>query len=86
MAERDRHETQPPDRFLRAAEARQIFGAGVCHSTWWRWSKQPDFPRRYRLGPRTVGWKESEVAEFFANRREADPPSRPEQADSKAGA
>ena len=44
----------------------------MVHSTWWRWSKQPDFPPKYRLGPRTVAWKESDLCRWFANRREPD--------------
>lgn len=59
-----------PDRIIRAAEARRRF-AGVAHSTWWKWSQRSDFPRRYRLGPRLVGWSVRELENYFERQRDA---------------
>jgi prophage regulatory protein len=37
-------------------------------TTVWRWEKNGQFPRRRKLGGRSVGWLENEVLEWIASR------------------
>lgn len=54
------------DRFMRRPEVRQI--SGLSDSTIDRLEKLGDFPRRCRIGPRSVGWPESQVIAWLENR------------------
>jgi prophage regulatory protein len=59
-----------PERFLRRKEVARRIGVGLW--TIWAWSKDGRFPPSYRLNPNGVnspiGWKESEVEAWIANR------------------
>jgi prophage regulatory protein len=41
---------------------------GLCRSTIYQLEADRQFPHRIRLGARSVGWVESEVQEWLANR------------------
>ena len=41
---------------------------GVHRTTLWRWEAAGALPPRRSFGPNTVGWLESEIAEFIASR------------------
>jgi prophage regulatory protein len=57
------------DCFLRESEVLKF--VGVSKITLRRWEQAGRFPKRYRLGPNTVGWKESEILNWIANREVA---------------
>ena len=46
---------------------------GVAKSTLYEWEKRRGFPRRIKLGPRTSGWKRSEVDEWLERHRVGGP-------------
>lgn len=41
---------------------------GVSHQTIWRWERAGKFPKRFALGPNSVGWDEREVLEWLSSR------------------
>lgn len=43
----------------------------VSRATIYRWLDEQRFPRPIRLGERTIGWKESSLAEWLAAREAA---------------
>jgi prophage regulatory protein len=52
---------------LRPKEAAEYLGIGL--STLYRWANErPDFPKRIRLGPKTVGWLISDLDDWMAKR------------------
>lgn len=53
-------------QILRVNDVTELLG--VDRSTLWRWEKSGHFPRRRRLGPRTVGWPKAEVDEWVKTR------------------
>lgn len=57
------------DRMLRIAEIRQI--TGVSAATIWRWVKEGTYPAPVKLGPNSVGWRESEIREWLESREPA---------------
>lgn len=54
------------DRFLREPEVLRL--VGVSPMTLYRWEKTDRFPARYRIGPNSVAWKESDVLQWLATR------------------
>jgi len=56
------------DRYLRFPEVKQR--TGLCRTTVWKYEHKtpPDFPVRVVLGPRMVGWLESEVNAWIERR------------------
>ena len=54
------------DRIIRLPEL--IATTGVSASTVLRWERTVLFPSRIRIGPRSVGWRVSEVARWIASR------------------
>ena len=54
-------------RMLRRKEAAAKLG--VSQPTFWRWSKGPDFPVGFRLGPNAVGYAETELEAWLESRR-----------------
>lgn len=54
------------DRFLREPEVLRL--AGISQMTLYRWEKIDLFPKRYKIGPNSVAWKESEVLHWIASR------------------
>ena len=55
------------DRFVRERECREV--TGLSRTTRWRAERMGHFPRRRKISENTVGWLESELAEWLANRR-----------------
>ena len=53
------------DRYLRLPEVLAL--VGVSWRTLLRWERSGNFPKRYKLGPHIVAWKESEVLQWFAD-------------------
>lgn len=53
-----------PNRYIRMPEVLEL--VGVSWLTLLRWERQGSFPKRYKIGPRIVAWKESEIEQWFA--------------------
>lgn len=53
------------ERILRLPEVRNR--VGMSGTTIWRREKEGRFPRRRKLGPGAVGWKESDVEAWLAD-------------------
>ena len=53
------------DRLLRLAEVTQL--TGISKSTLDRMERRGAFPRRLRLGYRSVAWRESEINAWLKN-------------------
>ena len=62
--------TTSPMRLLRRPEVEAR--TGLARSTIYLWMAQGRFPRPVRLGVHMVGWIESELEEWLANRASAD--------------
>ena len=54
------------DRFLRLKEVRTL--TGLSTTTIWRLENQGLFPRRYRIGLSSVGWRIGEVRQWLDSR------------------
>jgi predicted DNA-binding transcriptional regulator AlpA len=54
-------------RMLRRKEAALKLGVSV--PTFWRYSKSPDFPAAFRLGPNAIGFDEKEIEAWLESRR-----------------
>ena len=52
------------DRFLRLPEVLAL--VGVSWRTLLRWEREGRFPKRYKIGPRIVAWKDCEIKQWFA--------------------
>ncbi len=57
------------DRYLRLPEVLAL--VGVSWRTVLRWERQGCFPKRYKIGPRIVAWKESEIRQWIAGQEVA---------------
>lgn len=57
------------DRYLRQPEVLAL--VGVSWRTLLRWEREETFPKRYKIGPRIVAWKESEIKQWFADQEVA---------------
>ena len=58
------------NKFLRRREV--LKRAGFSNTTLWREERAGRFPRRHALSPGLVGWLESEVEAWIAERAAAD--------------
>ncbi len=54
------------DRYLNLTEILHTTTASAA--TVWRWERDGKFPKRRKLGPRRVGWLESEVQDWINQR------------------
>lgn len=63
------------DRFLRLPEVLAL--VGVSWRTLLRWEREGRFPKRYKIGPRVVAWKDCEIKQWFAERDVATTSTRP---------
>jgi prophage regulatory protein len=64
------HQTLPHqhiDRFIRLPEVKKI--TGLCRTHVYSLSKRGNFPRAVRLGGRAIGWVESEISAWVAERK-----------------
>ena len=52
-----------PDRILRIKEIIEM--TGISRTTIWRMERKGEFPARVKLGENSVGWRESEVNNWF---------------------
>ena len=59
--------TTPQDRFLREPEVHNI--TGLSRTTRWRLEREGKFPRRRAISDASVGWLESEIASWVADRQ-----------------
>ena len=57
------------DRYLRLPEV--LTFVGVSWRTLARWEREGCFPKRYKIGPRIVAWKKSEITDWFLARETA---------------
>jgi predicted DNA-binding transcriptional regulator AlpA len=57
------------DRFTRVPEVERI--TGLSRTTIWRLERRNEFPRRRRLSANAVGWLESEIRAWMAERSAA---------------
>jgi prophage regulatory protein len=55
------------DCFIREKALLKLLG-NPGRTTVWRWEKAGQFPRRRKLGGRSVGWLNSEVMEWIVTR------------------
>ncbi len=57
------------DRVLRKPEV--LYRVGLSDVSIWRKERAGDFPKRLKLGANSVGWLESEIESWLANRAAA---------------
>jgi prophage regulatory protein len=50
---------------------------GLCRSSVYQMEAEGQFPRRIKIGARSVGWIESEVQNWLRQRIESDQPRNP---------
>jgi prophage regulatory protein len=62
-------------RLLRLPEVLSL--VGVSWRTLLRWEREGRFPKRYKIGPRVVAWKECEIDQWVAERDVAATSTRP---------
>jgi prophage regulatory protein len=63
------------ERFLRTDEVQRRVGLG--RSTIFEYERRGEFPARRKLGPKAVGWLESEIDDYLRSLPavDADPPA-----------
>jgi prophage regulatory protein len=61
--------TKPLDRILREPEVRRA--TGLSRATRWRGVKAGTFPKPVKITSSTIGWCETDVAHWLADRRAA---------------
>lgn len=70
LGDTKRWEVLNVDEIIREPERRRI--TGLSRVSWWRRERAGDAPARVHLGPRSVGWRRSELEAWIAAR-----PTRP---------
>jgi prophage regulatory protein len=55
-----------PYRILRLGQVREL--TGLCRSSIYQLQAQKRFPRRIKIGARTVGWVENDVQRWIAEK------------------
>ena len=55
------------DCFIREKALLKLLG-NPGRTTVWRWEKEGQFPRRRKLGGRSIAWLKSEIMEWIATR------------------
>jgi prophage regulatory protein len=60
------HTAVTPEKLIRLPSV--LERVGVSRSTLWSWVREKRFPPPVRLGLRAVGWRESEVDAWIAER------------------
>ena len=58
-----------PESFLRLPEVMRK--TGMSRSTIYRLAAEGNFPKQFRLGPRTSGWRWGEVRSWLESRKRA---------------
>lgn len=59
------------DKYLRQRKVSSI--TGLPKSTLYYYIKKGTFPKPKRIGARSVGWKEGDIAEWMDSKEDADP-------------
>ena len=62
-------EPEKSDRILRYPDVKKKIP--VTNVTLWRWEREGEFPKRFRLGGNSAGWLESEVDQWIKDRAAA---------------
>lgn len=57
-------------KILRFPEVRERIG--LCRSSIYAYIRAGEFPQRVKLGPRAVGWRESEIDAWIEKRKTAN--------------
>ena len=57
------------EKIIRLPELQAILG--ISRATAWRWEKMGWLPKRIQLGPRSIGWRRSEVLDHISNLKRA---------------
>ncbi len=55
-----------PTRIIRIPEAKRL--VGVSRTTLYTWMRAGQFPAAVRIGPRAVGWRESDITDWMHSR------------------
>jgi len=55
------------DKFLRLKQVKEI--SGLSRSSIYRFMENGTFPKSVDLGPRLIAWRESELKEWFVNKK-----------------
>ncbi|ELH0894524.1 AlpA family phage regulatory protein [Vibrio fluvialis] len=55
------------ERIIRESERLTI--TGISRTTCWEMEKKGEFPKRIRIGPRSVGWLHSQIQEWIKNKQ-----------------
>jgi prophage regulatory protein len=55
-------------RILRLPETRRV--TGVSRTTLYDWMKAGRFPQAVKLGPRSIGWRESDINDWLSSREQ----------------
>ncbi len=58
------------DRFIREPECHVI--SGLSRTTRWRLERDGLFPKRRQISPNTIGWLQSELAEWLKQRAQRE--------------
>lgn len=56
-------------KLLSRQEVARIVGVGTV--SLWRWERAGLFPARVQIGPRRVGWRESDIENWIESRKPA---------------
>ena len=72
-----------PQRILRPNEVVEMLG--VSRTTLWRWERSGNLPPKLVLGPHSIGWLESDLAEWIAARKQAEPETEPAPSPGRRG-
>jgi len=56
-----------PSKILRAKDLKACLN--ISSATFWRWVKEPSFPRKIQMGPRAVGWDSQEVSQWLKGKK-----------------
>lgn len=62
-------EFEQRNRILRTRDITEMLGVG--RTTLWNWVRAGDFPTPLQLGPRTVGWKATDIQQWIDERPNA---------------
>jgi prophage regulatory protein len=54
-------------KIIRQKELAQMFGVSLMSIH--RWEQKGELPPKIQIGPRTIGWLQSDIEEYLASRR-----------------
>jgi prophage regulatory protein len=50
------------------SESQVLAQVGISRATLFRWQRDGYFPMRHKLGPKRVGWSQTDVEAWFSSR------------------